>query len=186
MFKNYRTVLLVVLGAVFFTSCDKDDPEIPNGEELITTVTYTMTPSGGGTDVVMSFRDLDGDGGDEPVIVGGTLAANTTYNGTLELLNEANDPTIDIAEEVSEEDIDHQFFFQTDITDLTVSYSDQDSQGNPLGISSTVVTGGTGSGQITIILRHEPNKSAAGVSDGMIDNAGGETDIEISFPVDVN
>ena len=33
------------------------------------------------------------------------------------------------------------------------------------------------------MLRHEPDKSAAGVSSGDITNAGGETDIEVSFNV---
>ncbi|HBK71516.1 MAG TPA: type 1 periplasmic binding fold superfamily protein, partial [Flavobacteriaceae bacterium] len=35
------------------------------------------------------------------------------------------------------------------------------------------------------ILRHEPNKSASGVSDGDITNAGGETDIEVIFNITV-
>ena len=186
MIKNIFSLSLLVLGTLFFTSCDKDDPEIPNGEELITTVTYTMTPAGGGADVVLSFTDLDGDGGDEPTIVGGTLSANTSYSCSLELLNEANDPTEDITEEISEEDLDHQFFFTSDLSDLTVNYTDQDSEGNPVGLSTTVATGSAGSGEMTIILRHEPNKSADGVSDGLIANAGGESDIEVSFPIDVN
>ena len=38
------------------------------------------------------------------------------------------------------------------------------------------------SATMTVILRHEPNKAGAGVSDGDITNAGGETDIEVTFP----
>ena len=37
----------------------------------------------------------------------------------------------------------------------------------------------------TITLRHEPAKTATGVSGGDITNAGGETDIEVVFDVTV-
>ena len=47
----------------------------------------------------------------------------------------------------------------------------------------TLTTGDAASGNITIILRHEPVKDAEGVSDGDITNAGGETDISVTFPV---
>ena len=42
-----------------------------------------------------------------------------------------------------------------------------------------------GNGTITVILRHEPDKDASGVSNGDITNAGGETDIEVVFNVEV-
>jgi len=38
---------------------------------------------------------------------------------------------------------------------------------------------------VTITLRHEPAKDATGVSDGDITNAGGETDISVNFPVEI-
>jgi hypothetical protein len=38
---------------------------------------------------------------------------------------------------------------------------------------------------LKITLRHEPNKKASGVVGGSITNAGGETDIEVSFDVEV-
>ena len=185
MTKNYLFIALVLMASLIFTACEKDDPKIPNGEELITTLNYTIIPAGGGTAIILSFQDLDGDGGIAPIITGGTLAANQTYSGTLELLNESTSPTADITEEVEAEDEDHQFFFQSNVSDLTINYDDQDADGNPVGLSSTLTTGAATSGSITIVLRHEPNKSASGVSDGDITNAGGETDIEVTFPIDV-
>lgn len=178
-------ILLLFPFSIFLTSCEKDDPIIVEEEEVITTLTYTLTPNGGGTPVILSFSDPDGDGGNEPVITDGTLAINQIYTGTLQLLNEAEDPTEEITEEIEEEDEEHQFFFQTSLSDLTISYEDQDADGNPVGLNTTVSTGEAGSGTITITLRHEPNKSAAGVSEGDITNAGGETDIEVTFNVNV-
>lgn len=167
-----------------FTSCGKDDPEIENEEELITTVIYTLTPVSGST-TVLSFVDLDGDGDMEPTVTGGTLAANTVYSGSLELLNQAESPTESITEEIREEDDEHQFFFESSFSDLTVAYGDQDGDANPVGLSSSLTTGASGSGTLTITLRHEPMKDAAGVADGDITNAGGETDIQVTFPIDV-
>ena len=176
----------MVLTAIFFlTACEKDDPVIPNEEELITTLTYTLTPSGGGATVTLSFRDLDGDGGNDPTIGGGTLAANKTYTGTLELFNEVETPRENITTEIQEEDEEHQFFFKSNVDDLTIAYTDQDDDGNPVGLNTSLTTGEPSSGSITIILRHEPNKTASGVSSGDIANAGGETDIEVVFPIDV-
>jgi hypothetical protein len=171
------------------TSCKKDEPDdpiIPNQEELITTLTYTLEPSSGGTNIVLNFQDLDGDGGDPPIIsVSGPLASGETYNGQLTVLDESSTPVDDITVEVEEESEDHQFFFLAEVVDVTVSYSDSDADGNPIGISSQLVAGAASSGTLQITLRHEPDKNAAGVSDGSITNAGGETDIEVSFDIDV-
>jgi len=171
--------------AMIATSCEKDDPEGENEEEVITTLNYFLDPVGGGLSVPLTFRDLDGDGGDPPVVSMGALQANTTYNTEIQVLNEQVDPFDVITGEIEEEAVDHQFFFQTNIPGITFSYTDQDDNGAPLGLAAQVVTGDVGSGTITVTLRHEPNKSAAGVSDGNIENAGGETDIEVTFSVNV-
>lgn len=169
-------------------SCDKD-PVIPNPEELITTMIYTLTPVGGvGSTVIYTFRDLDGDGGNPPVITvtgngGDTLVIGAIYNGTIELLNESTNPVVNITEEVESESENHQFFFDLVGLHATVAYADTDANGFPVGLQTTVTPSGPGSGSIGITLRHQPDKAAAGVSDGNIQNAGGETDIAVSFPV---
>ena len=60
-----------------------------------------------------------------------------------------------------------------------------DTQGNPIGLQIILSTGVASSGSLTVTLRHEPNKSAEGVSDGDITNAGGETDITTTFNVSI-
>jgi len=187
--KKYSFALIVGIISILFTiSCGKDEPEdpiIPNEEELITTVTYTLTPHGGGNVVTLTFEDLDGDGGNAPIITDGVLIANTTYDGKLVLLNEVASPTENITEEVEEEGVDHQFFFQSSISDVTVAYDDEDANGNPIGLSTILTTNEAGEGTITVTLRHEPAKTEPSVSTGDITNAGGETDIEITFNVEV-
>ncbi len=180
-----KTNLLFLLGLVLCVatwSCgDDDDPVIENEEEVITTMIYTLDSASGVT--TFSFVDLDGDGAMEPVITNAILAANTTYTGSIEFLNQAEIPEEDITEEVAEEDVEHQVFYTSTVAGLSVAYSDEDADGNPLGLATTLITGDAGAGTMTITLRHEPNKSADGVSDGNIANAGGETDIEVDFDV---
>ena len=97
--KNSYTLLIAAL--IFSVSCS-DDPDHAHEEELITTVIYTLSPSEG-NDVVFTYKDLDGDGSGQPEITNGTLAANTTYTGTVQFLNELETPAEDITEEVEEE-----------------------------------------------------------------------------------
>ena len=179
------TSVFISLLAVMSCSDDPDDPIIENEEEVITTLTYTLTPSEGGSAVVLSYQDLDGDGANEPTITNGTLSAETTYSGALTLLNETESPAESITEEIEEEDADHQFFFETTVSGLSVAYADSDDDGKPVGLASTLTTGSAGSGNLTVTLKHEPDKSASGVSDGVITNAGGETDISVTWTITV-
>ena len=168
-------------------SCnDSDDPIIINEEEVITTVTATLTPVGGGTVITLQSRDLDGDGPNVPVItISGNLAPNTTYSGAIEVLNESVTPAENITEEVEEEGDEHQFFFTPTNNVVTVAYADMDINGDPIGIEFTLTTTNASSGNLTVTLIHEPNKNAAGVSSGDITNAGGETDAEATFAIGV-
>ncbi len=184
MFK-LRPVYLLIPALIFY-HCRLDDPLIPNEEELITTLRYTLIPVSGGDSVVFTFQDFDGDGGEDPLISGGVLMANTEYNGSLEILNEISYPIIDIGEEIQTEDTEHQFFFETSGGLLAnVEYGDNDSNGHPVGLITKFITRSVSSGNLTITLRHEPDKSATGVSKGDISQAGGETDLEIVFDVQV-
>lgn len=187
--KTLKQLSLILLTSIVFTACSNDDdatPEPVNEEEVITTLTATLTPVGGGTNITLQTQDLDGDGPNAPVItVSSPLAINTTYNGSLVLLNETESPAEIINEEIEAEDDEHQFFYQATNDVATFTYVDVDGDGNPLGLEFTLITTNTATGTITITLRHEPNKSATGVSDGDITNAGGETDIQAVFPVTV-
>ena len=136
--------------------------------------------------ITLTFKDLDGDGGSSPEISSGKFFKNTTYLGELELLNEQLNPPVNISAEIKNEGEDHQFFYHTTGNlGISVQYEDQDSQGNPIGLKNKLITTSGSTGTLTITLRHEPDKSAPGVIAGNIANAGGETDLEISFDVEV-
>jgi len=178
-------ITLTLFSLLFFAACNKDDPEDPEvEEEVITTLILTLTPPSGNNPITLSFTDEDGEDGNAPVITTDTLAPNVTYSGVITLLNESVSPAENITEEINEEAEKHQFFFDTS-EDLNVifAYEDEDADGNPIGLETTVTTGDASTGKLTVLLRHEPSKDGDNVADGDITNAGGETDIQVDFPV---
>jgi hypothetical protein len=185
MKNNLKFLALFLSTALVFTSCSNDDAPV-NEEEVITTVRVTLT--GGGQTVTLESRDLDGDGPNAPVVtVSGPLSGNTVYTGATIFLNELENPAEDITIEVEEEGDEHQVFYQLLSSLGTVTYTDTDVNGNPIGLSFTLTTGNSGgSGNLTVTLRHKLNKTATGVTAGDITNAGGSTDAEVSFPIQVN
>lgn len=186
--KNFKLLAIALITVSTFTACDKNDDEIilpVNEEELITTVKLTLT--GGGQVITLQSKDLDGDGPNAPVVtVSNNLVANTTYTGQAEFLNELASPVGNITEEIEEEGADHQIFYQALASLGTFTYTDVDANGKPIGLAFTYTTSNAASGNLTVTLRHLPNKSASGVSTGNIANAGGATDAEVVFPVVVN
>ncbi|MBT3871419.1 MAG: type 1 periplasmic binding fold superfamily protein [Flavobacteriaceae bacterium] len=179
--KKVKFLTISIFAIALFASCSDDDvPEPVNEEEVITTLTVTLD-SGSGS-VVMQYQDLDGDGPDAgTVTVSGPLSANTSYDGSIVLLNETEDPAENVTEEIEEEDLDHQFFYTVGSgLDVTTEYTSFDSAGNELGLTFELNTAGASSGGLTFTLRHEPNKPNTGLAD-----AGGETDIEVTFSVAV-
>ena len=192
--KTTKYLALALIALINLTACSSDDdsvPEVINEEEVITTVTLTLVPQTGET-ITLTSRDLDGDGPNPPVInVSGPLQTGMVYDGSIELLNETVNPAEVVNEEIKEEADAHQFFYQTDGLDATITYADTENQylsngsQNPVGIKFQLQAGTASTGKLTVILRHEPSKDAEGVSGGNLTNAGGESDVAQSFDVDI-
>ncbi|MBX2968925.1 MAG: hypothetical protein KF803_06115 [Cyclobacteriaceae bacterium] len=177
-----------LLATLLLVSCG-DDPEPANEEELITTLTVTLTPTGGAP-ITMTFKDLDGEGAGVPEYIyssGGdaaVLSASTTYTAEITLLNESVTPAENITEEVEEEADEHLFCFdKTGLTGLTITYADTEADyiaggsTKVVGLATTWTTTTTGEGTVTIILRHQPG-TKTGDCPGP-----GETDIEVTFNI---
>ena len=171
-----------IFASALIFSCSSDDDSMPEPvleEEIITTMTITLTADGQ-ADVILQTQDLDGDGPDLPVVtVSGDLSENTMYSGSIVLLNETEDPAENITEEIEEEALEHQFFYTIgNGLDAEADYNDADSDGNPIGLDFVLSANSVSSGSITFTLRHEPTKPNMGIED-----AGGETDIEATFDI---
>ncbi len=184
MTKTKYLFLLGIISTMTLTSCSNDDenPPLINEEEVITTVIATFT--NGDNIVTMTSYDEDGDGPVAPeVTVSGNFVAGETYTGTIRFVNQSVAPEEEITEEIHEESDEHQIFFQQNGLG-TFSYTDQDENGNPVGLSfSFTASPNSVTGNLTITLIHEPDKFAEGVANGNIANAGGSTDAEVVFPV---
>lgn len=183
--KTIKLLALLFVSSLTVLSCSSDDDHNDghdHEEELITTVIYTLTNSSNSADVVtLTFTDLDGEGGaDGTYDISGPFTAGATYTGAIQLWNATENPAENITEEVEAEGDEHEFFY-SNTAGLTITKTDNDSNGNPLGIETTVVAGTAGTGSITVILKHEPTKP----NDNTAAGAGGSTDVEVTFSVQV-
>jgi hypothetical protein len=182
-FKSYLTLALA--GALLtFSSCDDHDHEPHDHEgELITTMTLTMTPQGGGTPVTATFRDLDGEGGNPPVMTPEvvTLRPNTTYNTTITLKDESHHDE-DLTAEIREKGAEHEFFFVPSPAGLaTVTKTDRDSNNRPIGLTSTIATGAAQTGTLRVVLKHQ----AGGLKTDNSNINTGETDIDVTYNINI-
>ena len=132
-----------------------------------------------------SYRDLDGDGGNDPIIDTIRLDANMDYTVELLLLDETKNPIDTISHEIEEEKNEHQFFFSKIGTyNLTTTYLDFDDNGVPLGlnIQLNTTTGFTEkTNKFQVVLKHQPGEKPTTGTTG--DESIGDTDIEVNFPI---
>ena len=96
-------------------------------------------------------------------------------------MDETESPAEDITEEVEEEDDEHQVFYIPSGNITSITYDDQDGDGNPLGLAFTLETGDAGNATLAVTLVHEPKKP----NDGTLADAGGETDFTQTFSITI-
>lgn len=181
------------LAVLALGACKKDKEDVltptapaANEEEVITTVELTFTDQETPTEVFRMHVAFDDVGGGDPVVVADTLPAQRAFDVAVRLLNESASPVVDLTSEIQSEGTEHQFFFQVTNANLAMAYADADSNGRPIGLSNTAIVGAASSGgELRITLRHQPDKAADGVAGGDIANAGGETDVEVVFPITI-
>ena len=177
--KHMKLFAVVMLSGLILAGCKKKNTGEENEEELITTVKLTLTPAGGGSALVYSWKDADGVGGNAPVIQTITLAPSKIYNCSVQFLNESVTPAEDITPEVVNEGTDHQVYYAVSGgANLTVSGLNTDAGGLPLGTTASFTTAAASTGSLKITLKHKPGVKAAG---DLVTK--GETDVEVDMPV---
>ena len=197
--KNLKKVSLYLLALVAFgfASCESEDPEKENDGEVITDVTLKFQELNASNTLVgsvLSFKASDPQGievGKTPTIQSISLAKGKKYQMTIEVTNAIKGE--DITQEILTEAAAHQFFFLGQVFDSSfISIQYADAGGIALGLKTTVtVSSSTGSNNsnMRVVLRHELNKSFPGASNPNFANfaqAGGETDLDLTFPVILN
>ncbi len=197
--KNLKKVSLYLLAllAFGFASCESEDPEKENEGEVITDVTLKfqeLNSSNALVGSVLSFKASDPQGievGKTPTVQSISLAKGKKYQMTIEVTNSIEGE--DITQEILTEAAEHQFFFLGPVFDSNIfSIQYADAGGIALGLKNTVTVSsspGTNNSSMRVVLRHDLNKSFAGANNPTFANfaqAGGETDLDITFPVILN
>ena len=204
---GFLTLALVALSLMVLQGCKDDDPKKEDVPELITKATLTFTPNGGGAAVVVTATDADGEGVQDIKVDGPiNLAANKTYVLTLGLINglaATTAPEYNVANEVEEEGDEHQFFFtwtnntfsnptgngnvdnRSDAVNYTGAANSTDTNGRPLGLTTTWTSATPAgvtvlSGTFRVLLKHQPD-----LKSDTSDSNTGETDLDLTFTLNV-
>ena len=197
--KNLQKLPLYLFAALTmgFASCESEDPEKENEGEVITDVTLKfqeVDASNNPIGTAVSFKASDPQGievGASPTIQTVNLTRGKKYLMTIEVFNGIAKE--DITKEILAEAAKHQFYFlgaafTSNI--MTIAYAD--AGGIALGLRNLVTVSsspGTNNTSMRVVLRHDLNKSFTGANNPNFANfvqAGGETDLDITFPVVLN
>ena len=184
--KTTKLFIMAIFCLTLITSCkDDDDNQEPVNElELITNVTLTFTNTANSGDVViMSNVAPDGQEGAFTNSVNGTFTAGQSYFLDLNITNESDPSDVD---DVLNNDIipegDEHFFKYNNTLGIGMVRDASDlagANGTRLGVSTTWITAAAGSGNLQIILVHEPD--SADDSNQFGSTTGGEEDFNITF-----
>ena len=177
---------IVILFLLVLNSCKRpatENPKKTNESEFITSLKlHLRKESENQFSKVLYFKDLDGQGGNDPIIFTDELEANTVYYGRIELLDESRLPTVDVTKEIIDEKNEHQFFynvFPPDFVEINYQTHDIDDYGVPFGLEPKIKTKSKGNFNLEITLKHQTNstKPRSGLGDPSI----GATDIQVVF-----
>ena len=184
--RRARAPLAVAAFSLALVSCGGDSITDPAGEsEVISRVTLTLTPSTGAASSAY-IEDADGNGPNAPSAQVGTLSlpAGTTATGTVRFENRLVTPIENITDEVRREANEHRVFYTVTGSGVTVTATDVDGAGRPLGLAFTAAaTVGTPSGPRTVrvlLCHYDATPKPAVASSCTVD-----TDIDVSFALTV-
>jgi hypothetical protein len=178
--KKLQVILaFLTVNSLILTSCKKENPETPpppaNEAELITTFKIVFTdPNGVNPTYEAVFRDIDGAGGNQPTAFDTIrLKPNSTYNASIQFLNESVLPADTITNEILQEAGDHLICYNINGANVSVQRTDSDGVFE-IGLLSNWTTLNVSTGNVIITLKHQP-----GIKNGNCDL--GDTDIELNF-----
>ncbi len=183
------SLLFLLAVGLLAGACKKDEQNVDptDDNEAITTATLSLTNTASATDVVTgTIENLN----TSATFTNATLnlKANTTYNGSITLLDKTKTPTVDATEEIREKTNEHLFVYMymptgTTTSTMSVTLTDRDTNPAPgpypVGLTTRMQTGATaGSGSMHVVLRHQPNSKDGTATPG-------SSDLDTSFPVGI-
>lgn len=190
-------ILAALLFSTALVSCKSEDPVPENDEEVITDVTLKFTEvddTGSAIGDPFEFVASDPQGVElgDPTIETVSLEKGKSYLLEISLYNSIADE--DITEEVQAESDEHQFYFlgTAFVGSSVLTYTYDDLNGENVGLKGNVTVAqnpGFNTANMRIVLRHSLDKSYPGADDPNFENyaqAGGESDLDITYPLVLN
>lgn len=186
MYKIRKSLWFVLAISLFAGGCKKEEenPTPTDDNEAITTATLTLTSQTTPVQTLTAtVENLNSSADFSRASL--TLLANTTYTGSISLLDKTKSPTLDVSAEVKEEANEHLFVYTFTPTNgspasLSVTATDKDTNPAPgpypIGLATQVRTGAAGSGKLKVVLRHQPD-----VKNGTA--TPGTTDLDTDFSI---
>jgi hypothetical protein len=190
--KNKIIIVSMVLAAI--SSCKKDDPKNPiatNPQEVLTTVLISGynhdEPNNTKYQFSYKWEDLDGDGGNQPIIDTLVLDTGIEYHCHVLIIDKTKVPYDTVSNAIEEEKNAHQFFYtpgESLIGKLSTEILDFDDNNPklPVGLEFHLLTKSNQSyalpllGTLNMVLSHYDGvPKSTSKSD--------ESDIDINFPV---
>ncbi len=163
-----------VLAFLLFTGCKDNNTDTE--QENITSIEVDL--AGFNINQKFYWKDLDGPGGNPPVIDTIVLPASTlNITGRLKVYDESKNPVDDITEEIEAENTAHLFVYSASGADLNIGPYDTDDNGDPFNLVTVWRAGQPSTGTLNIRLYHEPTDKMNST------NPGGEVDFDVTFPV---
>ncbi len=185
--KTSKFFMIALFSLSLITSCSDDDDNGPAPvleEELITNVTLTFVNDADPTDiVVLASVAPDGQDGTSTQSITGAFTAGASYSLGLSLTNALENPADDVLnDDVIPAADEHFFVYAVNGINLAVSRDSDDIDGSGdtrLGVNTTWVAGNASTGNVQIILVHEPENADDSNAFGSV--TGGSEDLNITF-----
>lgn len=157
-----KRTIAIVLGTVavmtaLLYSC-KTDTGIPDHEYIsrVKVIATDQTDQSIDTFDYINFSEAQG----TPATLIDTihLKANRTYSIALRILNEANNPLLDLTDSISHLGYEHLMVYTMDPVSgfIKNKIQDKDKNGLPIGLISTWETTDSATGYLRLILYHQP------------------------------
>jgi hypothetical protein len=185
----------MILLAIACSDVTGDPHDHDDNHGVTTTVVLTFEESGG---AVESYTWVDAEADGDPEIDDIALVEGELYALSVELWNELVDPIEEVTPEILADAGEHQFFWTGSAIDeglVEHSYADEDEAGLPVGLENTALAARVGEGELTVTLRHMPPESGQAVkTEGLAEAVaaegfaaiGGDTDVQVTFPIAID
>ncbi|MFM8591745.1 MAG: hypothetical protein ACKOA3_02475 [Sphingomonadales bacterium] len=174
-----KLMVMLLLVGVQTTSCKKpSNANDENEHEAINKVMLTFSRAGA-PNLVFLAEDPDGDGGLPPSRIDTIrLAGGQTYTTEIRFINIVNGLEKDLTPQIVAQGRSHEVFYIPASVQLTVTKTDRDLSGFPIGVSTTWQTGPPAIGSVLIKLMHKTGIKGPADSPNV-----GHSDIQLSMPI---